>query len=37
MNPGKQGRSDRGTKGRGRGEHSPAPRKRVRRRKGSEE
>lgn len=37
MNSGKQGRSDRGTKGRGRGEHSPAPRKRVRRRKGSEE
>ena len=37
LNPGKQGRSDRGTKGRGRGEHSPAPRKRVRRRKGSEE
>ena len=37
LNSGKQGRSDRGTKGRGRGEHSPAPRKRVRRRKGSEE
>ena len=37
MNSGKQGRSDRGTKGRGRGEHSPTPRKRVRRRKGSEE
>ena len=37
MNAGKQGRSDRGTKGRGRGEHSPAPRKRVRRRKGGEE
>ena len=37
LNPGKQGRSDRGTKGRGRGEHSPSPRKRVRRRKGSEE
>ena len=36
LNSGKQGRSDRGTKGRGRGEHSPAPRKRVRRRKGSE-
>ena len=37
LNSGKQGRSDRGTKGRGRGEHSPAPRKRVRRRKSSEE
>ncbi|MBS5750754.1 MAG: DEAD/DEAH box helicase [Actinomyces sp. oral taxon 181] len=37
LNSGKQGRSDRGTKGRGRGEHSPAPRKRVRRRKGGEE
>lgn len=37
LNSEKQGRSDRGTKGRGRGEHSPVPRKRVRRRKGSEE
>ncbi len=37
LNSGKQGRSDRGTKGRGRGEHSPAPRKRVRRRKAAEE
>ena len=37
LNSGKQGRSDRGAKGRGRGEHSPAPRKRVRRRKGGEE
>ena len=45
MHPGKQGRSDRGARGRGRGEHSPraaeapaqrAPRKRVRRRKSSE-
>ena len=45
MHPGKQGRSDRGTRGRGRGEHSPraaeapaqrAPRKRIRRRKSAE-
>nr|WP_040434930.1 DEAD/DEAH box helicase [Schaalia vaccimaxillae] len=45
INPGKQGRSDRGTRGRGRGEHSAEPRssadaakparKRIRRRKGA--
>ncbi|EFF80858.1 hypothetical protein HMPREF0970_00222, partial [Schaalia odontolytica F0309] len=46
LNAGKGGRSDRGTRGRGRGEHSqhpgeasegaPRARKRIRRRKGAE-